>query len=147
MRLMSKGEYVIVPKGTKFTGAGKLGLIARTISREKNKNKKNNNNQGLYQILRQTIIKYFEVTCDIFVFKNNFNMISFTDRERRVIASCLKMFVHASTTKVWMVVCQSRLKPSPTSAEKGNTVNTWQAGVVLSTSPPPTSQYSLGKAV
>ena len=26
MRLMSKGEYVIVPKGTKFTGAGKLGL-------------------------------------------------------------------------------------------------------------------------
>ena len=27
MRLMSKGEYLIVPKGTKFTGAGKLGLI------------------------------------------------------------------------------------------------------------------------
>ena len=27
MRLMSKGEYVIVPKGTKFKGAGKLGLI------------------------------------------------------------------------------------------------------------------------
>ena len=26
MRLMSKGEYVIVPKGTKFTGSGKLGL-------------------------------------------------------------------------------------------------------------------------
>ena len=26
MRSMSKGEYVIVPKGTKFTGAGKLGL-------------------------------------------------------------------------------------------------------------------------
>ena len=26
MRLMSKGEYVIVPKGTKFRGAGKLGL-------------------------------------------------------------------------------------------------------------------------
>ena len=26
MRLMSKGEYVIVPKGTKFMGAGKLGL-------------------------------------------------------------------------------------------------------------------------
>ena len=26
MRLMSKGEYLIVPKGTKFTGAGKLGL-------------------------------------------------------------------------------------------------------------------------
>ena len=26
MRLMSKGEYVIVLKGTKFTGAGKLGL-------------------------------------------------------------------------------------------------------------------------
>ena len=25
-RLMSKGEYVIVPKGTKFTGSGKLGL-------------------------------------------------------------------------------------------------------------------------
>ena len=24
---MSKGEYVIVPKGTKFRGAGKLGLI------------------------------------------------------------------------------------------------------------------------
>ena len=27
MRLMSKGEYLIVPKGTKFTGAGKLGLM------------------------------------------------------------------------------------------------------------------------
>ena len=26
VRLMSKGEYVIVPKGTKFTGLGKLGL-------------------------------------------------------------------------------------------------------------------------
>ena len=26
MRLMSKGEYVIIPKGTKFRGAGKLGL-------------------------------------------------------------------------------------------------------------------------
>ena len=23
---MSKGEYLIVPKGTKFTGSGKLGL-------------------------------------------------------------------------------------------------------------------------
>ena len=45
MRLMSKGEYLIVPKGTKFTGSGKLGLkptplllpchyqeISRTIS-------------------------------------------------------------------------------------------------------------------
>ena len=27
MRLMSKGEYLIVPKGTKFKGSGKLGLI------------------------------------------------------------------------------------------------------------------------
>ena len=26
MRLMSKGEYLIVPKGMKFTGLGKLGL-------------------------------------------------------------------------------------------------------------------------
>ena len=26
MRLMSKGEYLIVPKGTKFTGSGKLGF-------------------------------------------------------------------------------------------------------------------------
>ena len=26
MRLMSKGEYLIVPKGTKFTEAGKLEL-------------------------------------------------------------------------------------------------------------------------
>ena len=26
MRLMSKGEYLIVPKGTKFTGSGELGL-------------------------------------------------------------------------------------------------------------------------
>ena len=31
MRLMSKGEYVIVPKGTKFTGAGKLGLKKNKI--------------------------------------------------------------------------------------------------------------------
>ena len=27
MRLMSNGEYLIVPKGTKFKGSGKLGLI------------------------------------------------------------------------------------------------------------------------
>ena len=27
MRLMSKSEYLIVPKGMKFTGSGKLGLI------------------------------------------------------------------------------------------------------------------------
>ena len=26
MRLMSKGEYLIVPKGMKFKGLGKLGL-------------------------------------------------------------------------------------------------------------------------
>ena len=26
MRLMSKGEYLIVPKGTKFKGSGKFGL-------------------------------------------------------------------------------------------------------------------------
>ena len=26
MRLMSKGEYLIIPKGTKFTGSGELGL-------------------------------------------------------------------------------------------------------------------------
>ena len=26
MRLMSKGEYLIIPKGTKFKGSGKLGL-------------------------------------------------------------------------------------------------------------------------
>ena len=26
VRLMSKGEYLIVPKETKFTGSGKLGL-------------------------------------------------------------------------------------------------------------------------
>ena len=26
MRLMSKGEYLIVPNGTKFTGSSKLGL-------------------------------------------------------------------------------------------------------------------------
>ena len=28
MRLMSKGEYLMVPKGTKFKGSGKLGLKA-----------------------------------------------------------------------------------------------------------------------
>ena len=26
MRLMSKSEFLIVPKGTKFAGSGKLGL-------------------------------------------------------------------------------------------------------------------------
>ena len=26
MRLMSKGEYLIVPEGTNFAGSGKLGL-------------------------------------------------------------------------------------------------------------------------
>ena len=32
MRLMSKGEYLIVPKGTKFTGSGKLGLKVININ-------------------------------------------------------------------------------------------------------------------
>ena len=31
MRLMSKGEYLIVPKGTKFMGLGKLGLRWRYV--------------------------------------------------------------------------------------------------------------------
>ena len=31
MKLMSKGGYLIVPKGTKFTGAGKLGLILKCL--------------------------------------------------------------------------------------------------------------------
>ena len=31
MRLMSKGEYLIVPKGTKFMGSGKLGLSKSVI--------------------------------------------------------------------------------------------------------------------
>ena len=31
IRLMSKGEYLIVPKGTKFKGAGKLGLMYFSI--------------------------------------------------------------------------------------------------------------------
>ena len=42
MRLMSKGEYLIVPKGTKFKGSGKLGLndtsfviIAESLTYEK----------------------------------------------------------------------------------------------------------------
>ena len=33
VRLMSIGEYLIVPKGTKFTGAGKLGLSIMIISK------------------------------------------------------------------------------------------------------------------
>ena len=32
MRLMSKGEYLIVPKETKFTGSGKLGLSPGTAN-------------------------------------------------------------------------------------------------------------------
>ena len=35
MRLMSKGEYVIIPKGTKFTGTGKLGLTYTLCVRNK----------------------------------------------------------------------------------------------------------------
>ena len=31
IRLMSKGEYLIVPKGTKFTGSGKLGLTIHFV--------------------------------------------------------------------------------------------------------------------
>ena len=31
MRLMSKGEYLIVPKGTKFTASGKLGLTHKRL--------------------------------------------------------------------------------------------------------------------
>ena len=31
MRLMSKGEYLIVPKGTKFKGSGKLGLTLVSV--------------------------------------------------------------------------------------------------------------------
>ena len=31
MRLMSKGEYLIVPKGMKFKGSGKLGLMRSDV--------------------------------------------------------------------------------------------------------------------
>ena len=31
MRLMSKSEYLVVPKGAKFTGSGKLGLGFRVV--------------------------------------------------------------------------------------------------------------------
>ena len=34
MRLMSKGEYLIVPKGTKFKGSGKLGLTYKLSEME-----------------------------------------------------------------------------------------------------------------
>ena len=34
MRLMSKGEYLIVPKGIKFTGSGKLGLSIEKVAIE-----------------------------------------------------------------------------------------------------------------
>ena len=37
MRLMSKIEYLIVPKGTKFMGSGKLGLNGQVICIEKSK--------------------------------------------------------------------------------------------------------------
>ena len=37
MRLMSKGEYVIFPKGTKFTGSGKLGLKESKKKKKKTK--------------------------------------------------------------------------------------------------------------
>ena len=39
MRLMSKGEYLIVPEGTKFTGSGKLGLNAIVMHSNKAGNK------------------------------------------------------------------------------------------------------------
>ena len=32
MRLMSKSEYVTVPKGTKFIGSGELGLTIHLVS-------------------------------------------------------------------------------------------------------------------
>ena len=35
MRLMSKGEYLIVPKRTKFMGSGKLGLIVDLLFQKK----------------------------------------------------------------------------------------------------------------
>ena len=38
MRLMSKIEFLIVPKGTKFTGPGKLGLsMLKTTSSDNKK--------------------------------------------------------------------------------------------------------------
>ena len=36
-RLMSKGEYLIVRKGTKFKGSGKLGLITLLLVKKKGK--------------------------------------------------------------------------------------------------------------
>ena len=38
MRLMSKGENVIVPKGTKFTGSSKLGLKKVSYKEKKSTN-------------------------------------------------------------------------------------------------------------
>ena len=49
MRLMSKGEYVIIPKGTKSTGSSKLGL--RYVKRTKFSN------------LTQVIFPYANFNC------------------------------------------------------------------------------------
>ena len=58
MRLMSKSEYLIVPKGTKFTGAGKLGLKALLLKKKKKKNTKIHNDQAytIYVVLVAVIL-------------------------------------------------------------------------------------------
>ena len=54
MRLMSKGKYVIVPKGMKFTGSGKLGLTCGKLSLSD------------YQLIRTQSIKIWTCPCCLF---------------------------------------------------------------------------------
>ena len=58
MRLMSKGEYLIVPKGTKFTGAGKLGLKGNEVAFLRLKLVYNREKLNLFSNLSQTEFKY-----------------------------------------------------------------------------------------
>ena len=86
MRLMSKGEYLIVPKGTKFTWPGKLG---REIKRGRGRQAEifaliNDSFYMLKKIIKTHTARldYVDITKPTFLR----NAVA-TNRQRRVIAS------------------------------------------------------------
>ena len=96
VRLMSKGEYLIIPKGTKFTGSGKLGLTNIRPKYDLNNTDIKISKHihayiqdlPLYLILHFTFLKVYPVTTSAYAsFFNHYNY----DKHLTVITSSCVM--------------------------------------------------------
>ena len=93
VRLMSKGEYLIVPKGTKFTGAGKLGLKRNCLHGCLRKIIFSSFKRFLFFLIKYTeiILKYSEnftfncVCCELKGWLKNLFFLSIENRTQFII--------------------------------------------------------------